>query len=152
MKITVFTPTYNRAHTLSKLYDSLLKQDFSDFEWLVIDDGSADGTETLVNSFMEKSAISIRYIKVPNGGKHRAINRATDLAHGEIFFIVDSDDYLTPNALSRLVYWFETLNDAGGKFAGVAGQRGYSETQQIGATFCGEYNDTLYFDRNSHST
>ena len=91
-KITLFTPTYNRAYILDKLYRSVQRQTFRDFEWLIIDDGSSDNTEALVRGWMDDgNDFPIRYEKVPNGGKCRAINRGLDLAQGELFFIMDSD-------------------------------------------------------------
>ena len=110
MKVTVFTPTYNRAYIISELYESLKKQDFTDFEWLVIDDGSEDHTEDLFKQWQnEYNDFPIRYYKVNNGGKHRAINKATELAKGELFFIVDSDDKLVSDALEKIVSWEEGL-------------------------------------------
>ena len=150
MKITVFTPTYNRAHTLLRLYRSLEKQTFSDFEWLKIDDGSTDNTEELITAFIKENKINIRYLKVKNGGKHRAINKATEIAYGEIFFIVDSDDYLLDNALSRLVYWFSTIEKSGDKFVGVCGLRGYSPIKMIGSSFDGVYKDAISSERSKY--
>lgn len=103
MKITVFTPTYNRAYLLPRLYYSLQQQNYDDFEWLLVDDGSTDATEVLVNSWQKhETKFQIIYYKQKNGGKHRAINMGLKLAQGEWFFIVDSDDYLVPDALGRL--------------------------------------------------
>ena len=91
MMITVFTPTYNRGYIISNLYDSLKRQTVKTFEWIVIDDGSTDHTEKLFQNFLkEKNDFSITYKKVPNGGKHRAINKGVSLAKGDLFFIVDS--------------------------------------------------------------
>jgi glycosyltransferase involved in cell wall biosynthesis len=101
--ITIFTPTYNRAYSLRRLYDSLCKQTSNDFEWLVVDDGSTDDTENLINSFIADGKVDIRYFKQANGGKHRAINFGVREARGELFFIVDSDDQVTPDA----VEWIE---------------------------------------------
>ena len=103
MKVTIFTPTYNRAYIISKLYMSLKRQQVKDFEWLIVDDGLTDNTESLVKGWiiLEKS-FSIRYYKQKNGGKCRAINRALDLAQGELFFTVDSDDYLTDDAIKKI--------------------------------------------------
>ena len=108
--ITVFTPTYNRFHTLTRLYQSLRNQDCFDFEWIVINDGSTDETDVLFKQWkQENQSFPIRYYIVPNGGKQRAINRALQLAKGEYFFIVDSDDLLRPNAISFIKKGFESL-------------------------------------------
>jgi len=139
MKITVFTPTYNRSYIISQLYQSLLAQTYHDFEWLVIDDGSNDSTQDLFHKLISENKIDIRYYKVPNGGKHRAINRGSDLARGEIFFIVDSDDYLTPNSLERVHYWFGEIQKKKAKFAGISGLKGYTPQNYIGTTFQGKH-------------
>ena len=127
MKMTVFTPTYNRAYIIETLYRSLQRQTFTDFEWLVVDDGSNDDTEMLFAKWQqEENAFAIRYYKQQNGGKCRAINRGLELAQGELFYVVDSDDYLTDLALEKAVEWINDL-PADGKFCGVVGNRGYSE-------------------------
>ena len=87
MLITIFTPTYNRAHLLPRLYESLCKQsvldtDLSPFEWLIVDDGSVDNTEEVVQGFIAEQTIPIRYFKKPNGGKHTAINLGAKEAEG----------------------------------------------------------------------
>lgn len=102
MKFTIFTPTYNRAYSLSRLYESLLRQDYRDFEWLVVDDGSVDDTKNLIEGYIDECKLNIRYIYQENGGKHRAINRGVREARGEYFFIVDSDDYLVDNGMMLL--------------------------------------------------
>ena len=120
MFITIFTPTYNRAHLLPRLYDSLCKQTYIDFEWVIVDDGSSDKTDEVVLSFISNKLFSINYIKQKNGGKHRAINRGVKEAKGELFFIVDSDDMLPSNALDCVIKMYETIkNDY--SFAGVVG-------------------------------
>lgn len=100
--ITIFTPTYNRADKLTRLYCSLLEQSDHDFEWLIIDDGSVDDTESVVKSF-DKAKIDIVYHKQSNGGKHRAYNRALEIARGEYFFCLDSDDWLTEWAVEEII-------------------------------------------------
>lgn len=100
--LTIFTPTYNRAYRLPMLYKSLQEQTCKDFEWLVIDDGSNDGTSSLFEQWTSEMSFPVRYIKQENGGKHRAINRGLDVANGEFFFIVDSDDSLTPDAVEQI--------------------------------------------------
>lgn len=100
--ITVFTPTYNREHLLARLYHSLIKQSCKDFEWLVIDDGSIDGTQQYIESIQGENKIKIRYQRQENGGKHVAHNTAVFLAEGEWFFCVDSDDWLTDNSILEI--------------------------------------------------
>jgi len=100
MLITVFTATYNRAYILPHLYKSLVEQTYKLFEWIIVNDGSVDITDELVTNWKNENKINIRYIKTTNGGKHRAINRGVKEAEGEIFFIVDSDDYLSSDAIA----------------------------------------------------
>lgn len=129
--ITIFTPTFNRAYIITNLYESLLRQTHSDFEWLIIDDGSTDGTEELIASFIEEGKIMIRYYKQDNGGKHRAINKGVALAKGELFFIVDSDDYLTDDAVEKILNKYNNIADES-EVAGVSFRRGYDFNQVIG--------------------
>lgn len=147
MKITLFTPTYNRAYILETLYISIQRQSFRDFEWLIIDDGSTDNTEELVKSWIdEPNDFPIRYVKVANGGKCRAINRALDLARGELFFTIDSDDYLTDNALEKIAEWEGKLPQEG-KYCGVSGNLGASETNTPNTIFSTEFHDGDLLDR-----
>lgn len=95
--LTVLTPTYDRAYTLTRVYESLVKQTKQDFQWIIIDDGSSDGTEELIMSF-PKTGFELEYHKKSNGGKHTALNYAHQFIKGEMVVIVDSDDYLTDDA------------------------------------------------------
>lgn len=122
MLITVFTPTYNRAYIIHKLYESLKRQTCKDFEWIIVDDGSTDNTTDLANQWIKESKIPIKYIKTKNGGKHRAINIGLKETSGELFFIVDSDDFLTDNALDRVRHYYSDIqNDSA--FCGLSGLR-----------------------------
>ncbi|ENU87668.1 MAG TPA: glycosyltransferase family 2 protein [Bacillus sp. (in: Bacteria)] len=94
IELTIFTPSYNRAHTLPRLYESLKQQSNQNFEWLIVDDGSSDDTESLVKRFMNDDVLSIRYIKQENAGKQAAWNNAVLNARGKLFCGVDSDDAL----------------------------------------------------------
>jgi len=117
---TVFTPTYNRAHTLGRVYQSLLAQTFKNFEWLIVDDGSSDGTEELVNGFTSEGRIAIRYFQQPNGGKHVAFNRGVCEARGELFLALDSDDACSPVALERFhARWFSIPDSNRMEFSGI---------------------------------
>ena len=150
-KITVFTPTFNRGYIIENLYKSLQRQSYKNFQWIVIDDGSEDDTEKLFEKWMsENNVFDITYKKVKNGGKHRAINIATEIAEGELFFIVDSDDYLTDYALEKVIKWEATIKNKN-EFAGVAGVRGYSINSRIGNTFKGEYIDATSLERNKNN-
>lgn len=130
--ITIFTPTYNRAHLLPRLYDSLCKQTYVDFEWIIVDDGSKDNTEEVVRDFTNLQKIKIQYFKQENGGKHRAINRGVKEAKGELFFIADSDDMLPVNALENVSRTYEDIKDDNA-FAGVCGLDGTFEGKVIGS-------------------
>ena len=146
-KITVFTPTYNRAYIIEKLYRSLQRQSCQDFEWLVVDDGSSDNTEEVLAAWMkEGNDFPIRYYKKENGGKCRAINDALNLTRGELFFTVDSDDYLTDDALEKILRWERDL-PRDEKFCGVAGNLGTAPTQTPNALFETEYHEGTLLDR-----
>lgn len=100
--ITVLTPTFNRGG-LQSLWDSLQKQTVKEFEWLVVDDGSTDGTKNLITQLQEKSDFPIRYIYKNNGGKHTALNVGIQTICSELIFIVDSDDCVTDDAVESIL-------------------------------------------------
>ena len=102
MTLTVFTPTYNRAGCLPRLYESLLKQSVQDFEWLIVDDGSKDETAQVVEGFIREAKFRIRYFQKENGGKHTAYNYALEKAEGQYFLCVDADDLLSDNAVAQI--------------------------------------------------
>lgn len=120
--ITVFTPVYNRAYIIDKLYESLKLQTFKDFEWLIVNDGSSDNISEVVNTFIDEGILKIRFYTQVNGGKHRAINKGVSLANGELFFIVDSDDTIKHDALELLDKHYQQIKNID-EFAGVAGYR-----------------------------
>lgn len=131
-KITVFTPTYNRAYTLILLYQSLLRQNNFDFEWLIIDDGSTDNTKELVENWQNnKNPFEIRYYKTENGGKPRAINKALELIETQYIFIMDSDDYLTDDALGFLSIRISELEESK-ELVGLGVMLGKNNNQTIG--------------------
>lgn len=101
MKLTIFTATYNRAHLLPRLYESIKSQDITDVEWLIVDDGSTDNTEQEVGKYAEEGLVDIKYIKKENGGKHTAFNVGLEKARGEWFFSVDSDDKLPDDSIAK---------------------------------------------------
>lgn len=101
--ITVLTPTFNRGGVLRSLWESLQKQTVKDFEWLVVDDGSTDGTKNLITQLQEKSDFPIRYIYKSNGGKHTALNVGIQTICSELTYIVDSDDCVTDDAVESIL-------------------------------------------------
>ncbi|MDR2547741.1 MAG: glycosyltransferase [Lachnospiraceae bacterium] len=101
--ITVLTPTYNRQMKLLDLYQSLCQQTVKDFEWLIVDDGSTDDTESEVSRFILEADFSIRYIYKENGGKHTALNVGIAINERELTFIVDSDDRLKEDAIEIII-------------------------------------------------
>ena len=119
MKYTLFTPTYNRADILPALYKSLEVQTFKDFEWLVIDDGSKDNTEEVINEFKHVASFPIRYVKQENGGKHTAFNRAIEEANSEWFVCIDSDDPLTSDSLANMEKACAIISDTAAGFVGI---------------------------------
>lgn len=146
-KITVFTPTYNRAYIIETLYRSLQRQSFTNFEWLVVDDGSSDGTEELFSKWQdEENPFPIRYCRQENGGKCRAINRGLEMARGELFFTVDSDDYLTDDALEKVAGWEAEL-PKDQKYCGFVGNRGTTPESTPNRLFGGGYLDGTALDR-----
>ena len=149
--VTVFTPTYNRANLLSKLYASLKTQTSFDFEWIIIDDGSKDETSELVKKFMnEFNYFRIRYYYQKNHGKHVAINHGVQVANGEVFFIVDSDDWLPNNAIELINNLFEEIKGMN-NYAGIAGLKVYSNGNIVGSTFRGKSLDCTTLERSHHS-
>jgi Glycosyltransferases involved in cell wall biogenesis len=135
--LTILTPTYNRAYILPKLYESLTKQTNLQFTWLVVDDGSSDNTEELINDFIKEKKIEIIYIKQENGGKHRALNTGAKAVTTDAVFIVDSDDYLTPDAVETILNsWHIVVEN---KLIGITFLKGYSDTEVIGEEYPENY-------------
>ena len=110
--ITVLTPTYNRAKYLNKAYESLVIQTNKNFEWIIVDDGSTDDTKKYVSKIQKENKIKIKYFYKENGGKHTALNLGTKEAKGELILVLDSDDYLTNNAIELCnKYWKKYKNN-----------------------------------------
>lgn len=120
MTITVFTPAYNRAHTLNRIYESLLKQDCKDFVWLIVDDGSTDNTAELVKCWQENdNGFEIRYVYKENGGMHTAHNTAYENIDTELNVCIDSDDCLADNAIKKIIDKWNDVKDK--DYAGIIG-------------------------------
>ena len=118
--LTIFTPAYNRAHTIGRTYESLCRQTCKDFEWLVIDDGSTDNTRELVEGWKKLvNGFEIKYVWKENGGLHTGYNKAIELAETELCVCIDSDDYMPDDAVEKiLTCWKERNSD---DVAGIIG-------------------------------
>lgn len=142
--LTVFTPTFNRAYTLHKCYESLKRQTNKNFKWLIIDDGSTDNTKEIVDKWINENEVDIRYYYQKNQGMHGAHNTAYELIDTEINTCIDSDDYMTDDAIEKIVdFWNEN------KYRGLAGfvaLDAYKDGQIIGTQFPSNINETTYFD------
>lgn len=133
-RLTVFTPTYNRAHTLPRTYASLTCQDCKDFVWLIVDDGSTDNTLILVKSWqMQEHSFEIRYLYKENGGMHTAHNAAYEAIDTELNVCIDSDDCLAPGAVRNiLAKWDSVQKD---NYAGIIGLDADLQGNLIGTDF-----------------
>ena len=110
--LTVFTPAYNRAHTLPRTYESLRNQSCKNFVWLIVDDGSADNTGELVRSWQaQDNGFEIRYIYKTNGGMHTAHNTAYENIDTELNTCIDSDDCMAPGAVEKILRKWESVRD-----------------------------------------
>ena len=118
--LTVFTPAYNRAHTLPRTYESLCQQKCKDFIWLIVDDGSQDNTAELVRLWQARdNGFEIRYIYKENGGMHTAHNTAYEHIDTELNTCIDSDDKLAPDAVEKILRKWDQVKDQG--YAGIIG-------------------------------
>lgn len=130
-EITVFTPTYNREKTLVRLYDSLCRQTYKNFKWLLVDDGSIDNTEQLVNEWKKENVIEIVYIKQQNGGKYKAVNTGVRNCDTDLFVFIDSDDYFLDYTLEILMKEWKNVVD-NDRVAAIVGRRINSKGEIVG--------------------
>lgn len=132
--LTVFTPTFNRKELLNRCYRSLKRQTSNDFEWLIIDDGSTDGTNDLVNLWInEENNFTIRYIYQNNQGMHGAHNTAYENIDTELNTCIDSDDYMVDDAVEKICcFWNRYGSD---KYAGIAALDMFENGEIIGTKF-----------------
>ncbi len=130
-KLTIFTPTYNRAYCLGQCYESLIKQTNQDFIWLIIDDGSSDGTRELVNDWIREEKIHIQYHYQKNQGMHGGHNTAYDLIETELNTCIDSDDFMPEDAVANILDFWEA-SEKSNDIAGIIGLDSYKNGQVIG--------------------
>ena len=132
--LTVFTPAYNRAHTLPRTYESLCRQNCKDFIWLIVDDGSTDNTAELVRDWQSRdNGFTIQYIYKENGGMHTAHNVAYANIHTELNTCIDSDDMLADGAVEKILDKWCSVKDLG--YAGIIGLDADLDGNLIGKGF-----------------
>lgn len=143
--LTIFTPTYNRAHTLIRTYKSLQNQTCKDFEWLIIDDGSTDNTGEIVKKWINEADFKIKYIYKENGGLYTGYNTAYANIETELNVCIDSDDYMPVNAVELIVNHWQ--NFGSNNYAGIIGLDFYHNTDQpIGGYFPNELTEVYLLD------
>ena len=139
--LTIFTPAYNRAHTLPRTYESLCRQSCKDFLWLIVDDGSTDNTAELVRDWQSRdSGFEIQYIYKENGGMHTAHNVAYANIHTELNTCIDSDDMLADGAVEMILHKWTAVKSKG--YAGIVGLDAYFDGKIIGSCFPPEMTET----------
>lgn len=138
--LTIFTPAYNRAHTIGRTYESLCRQTSKDFCWLVVDDGSVDNTKELIEKWIDEDKISIRYIYQQNQGMHGAHNTAYRNIDTELNTCIDSDDYMPDDAVEKIVSFWEKYGSE--RYAGIVGLDKAHAGEIIGTRFPLEMKET----------
>lgn len=133
---TVMTPSYNRAATLPRVYKSLLQQNFTDFEWLIIDDGSSDNTAELVQGWIKEAKLPIRYKWQTNQHKKTAFNHGVREAQGQLLVALDSDDTILPDALAHMwQQWQAIPEQERAQYIAVTGLCARPDGQVVGDRF-----------------
>ena len=144
-RITVFTPAFNRAHTLLRTYESLCRQKNKDFIWLIVDDGSSDNTKEIVNDWIKnEKTFKIEYIYKQNGGMHTAHNVAYKNIHTELNVCIDSDDCLAENAIELILKKWDEVKDL--NYAGIIGLDTDMNGKIIGKGFPNDLKETTLCD------
>lgn len=146
-EIAVVTTVYNRADKIDKLYKSLCAQTDKDFEWIIVDDGSIDSISDVIAAF--DGTISVKFISQKNGGKCSALNTALDLCKAEYFFVVDSDDYLRPNAIEKLHAAINSI-PKNQNIVGIVAYRVFENGQISGRSFPRQKCSVGYNELNYH--
>lgn len=157
VSLTVFTPAYNRAHTIWRTYESLCRQSSKEFEWLVIDDGSTDGTRELVSSWISEqpeptddfegfcdAGFKIRYIWKENGGLHTGYNTAYANIDTELCVCIDSDDWMPDDAVEKIIHCWDERG--GRQYAGIMGLDFDTDGNPLGGFFPEGLTETYFLD------
>ena len=111
-KVSIFTCVYNRTHTIHRVFNSMKKQSYKNIEHIIVDDGSTDNLDALVEKYISEAEYPVKYFKKENGGKHTATNIAWDNAEGDFIFQLDSDDEILPDAIQFLIDTYKKIPNA----------------------------------------
>lgn len=144
-EITIITPTYNRAHTLHRVYESLKNQTFKNFKWLIIDDGSTDNTEEVVKQFKKESPFPIEYYKQPNQHKFLAVLDGIRKVETQYHMVMDSDDSYPENSLEILYKEAEKIKNKD-EYIGVMALSADENGNIVGDKYPGNGFDGSIFD------
>ena len=145
--LSIITPTYNREVELEVCYKSLLKQNSKSFEWIIVDDGSTDDTEQLVNSWIDEAKIKIRYFKQENQGRYIALNKGTKEANGYLSMFMDSDDWFVENSIDFIIDYWQSLDEKlQNELCGLSGLCLDKDEQIIGDKYPQEDYISSFFD------
>ena len=149
--VSILTPTYNRAHLLTRLFESLNNQNNFNFEWVIVDDGSTDNTKDIVDTFKTEK-FNLKYITKENGGKHTALNVGINSCSGLLTFIVDSDDWLKTNAIDSIIKIYNKYKD-NNRLAGFSFIREYPDGKinvksNHENEYIGSYNQVRIYEQN----
>lgn len=137
--LTIFTPTFNRALLLPRLYQSLKNQTCKDFVWMIVNDGSGDNTDEVVQSFLEEKIIEIQYIKQKNQGMHGAHNTAYRNCKTELNTCIDDDDKMPENAVELILSKWNALGENQKKYSGIIALDAYFDGKIIGTQFSTDF-------------
>ncbi len=140
----IFTPTYNRAHTLTRCYESLLAQTSKNFQWYIVDDGSTDDTRQLVDSWKEQG-FSITYLHKENGGLHTGYNHAIANMDNPLCLCLDSDDWLPPDAVEIVERLWNGIKDLG--YVGIMGLDCLADGSVVGARFPEDVREMYLYEK-----
>ena len=144
--ITVFTPTYNRTNCIHRCYESLQRQSSYNFEWLIIDDGSTDDTQSLIRRWQaEETRFPIRYCYKENGGLHTGYNKGIELAQTELFVCIDSDDWMPDDAIARIEEIWSQVSDQG--YVGIMGIDRYENGRCVGGEFPEDVHEMYLYEK-----
>jgi glycosyltransferase involved in cell wall biosynthesis len=141
-KLTVFTPTFNRAYCLGNCYQSLKRQTCKDFVWLIIDDGSSDNTKETVEKWISENEIEIQYQWQENQGMHGAHNTAYELINTELNVCIDSDDYMPDDAVEKILSFWKKYGS--NKVSGIIGLDADKNGEIIGSNLPKQKESTLF--------